>query len=126
MKIAVSAEGPALEAEVDPRFGRCRYLILLDPETMEFEAVDNSRSRESGGAGVSAAQIAANKGAKAVLTGNCGPNAYEALSAAGIEVVTGVTGKVKEVAQSYKLGKLRPSTKPSVGEHFGLRHGADA
>ena len=80
MKIAVSATGPDMDAEVDPRFGRCQYFIIVDPETMEFEAVDNESAMASGGAGISAAQMIAGKGVEAVLTGNCGPNAYQVLS----------------------------------------------
>ena len=84
MKIAISATGSTLDAEVDPRFGRCQYFIIADPQTMEFEVVDNSSAMAAGGAGISAAQMIADKGVEAVLTGNCGPNAYQVLSAAGI------------------------------------------
>ena len=63
MKIAISATGPALDAEVDPRFGRCQYFIIADPETMEFEAVDNNSAMAAGGAGIAAAQMISGKGA---------------------------------------------------------------
>ena len=52
MKIAISATAPALEAEIDPRFGRCSHFIIADPETAEFEVVDNSSALAAGGAGV--------------------------------------------------------------------------
>ena len=82
MKIAVSANSPDLDTDIDPRFGRCQYLILVDPETMNFEAIKNSGGMGSGGAGIATAQLIAGKGVEAVLTGNCGPNAYQVLSAA--------------------------------------------
>jgi len=123
MKIAISATGPTLEAEVDPRFGRCRYFILADTETPDFEAIDNSSAGASGGAGISAAQAIAGKGAKAVLTGNCGPNAYQVLSPAGIEVITGVTGKVKDAIAGYKLGNYSAARQPNVPDHFGMGGG---
>ena len=69
MKIAISATGKNLDAEVDPRFGRCQYFIIIDPETMQFEALENSSAMASGGAGISAAQMIAGKGVEAVLTG---------------------------------------------------------
>ena len=72
MKIGISATGKTLDSEVDLRFGRCRYFIISDTETNEFEAIDNSSATAAGGAGISAAQILSNKGVKAVLTGNCG------------------------------------------------------
>jgi predicted Fe-Mo cluster-binding NifX family protein len=123
MKIAISAMGATVEAEIDPRFGRCQYFIIIDPDTMNFEAADNSSSMGSGGAGISTAQLIAGKGVEAVLTGNCGPNAYQVLSAAGIKVITGVSGKVKDAIQSYKSGKLQASSQPNVAGHFGMGRG---
>ena len=120
MRIAISATGPTLEAEVDPRFGRCQYFIIADPETKEFEAVENSSAMASGGAGISAGQAIASKGVAALLTGNCGPNAYQVLSAAGIQVITGVSGKVREVIDAYQAGKFQASGKANVPDHFGM------
>jgi len=123
MKIAVSATVPGLDAEVDPRFGRCQYFIIVDPQTMEFEALDNSNAMAAGGAGISTAQMIAGKGVEVVLTGNCGPNAYQTLSAAGIQAITGVSGKIKDAIEAYKAGKLQPNTQPSVGSHYGMGAG---
>ena len=120
MKIAISATGPGLDAEVDPRFGRCQYFIVADPETMAFEAVDNSSAMAAGGAGISAAQEIVGKGVQAVLTGNCGPNAYQVLSSAGIQVITGVSGKVRDAIESYRSGKFKTSAQPNVPDHFGM------
>ena len=120
MKIAISATGPTLDAEVDPRFGRCQHFIIADPETMQFEVLDNSSAMAAGGAGISAAQMIAGQGVKAVLTGNCGPNAYGVLSAAGIQVITGVSGTVKDAAQQYKEGKFQGSSQANVPDHFGM------
>jgi predicted Fe-Mo cluster-binding NifX family protein len=119
VKIAVSAISAGLDAEVDPRFGRCQYFIIIDPETMQFEAIENASSGASGGAGISAAQMIAGRGVQAVLTGNCGPNAYQVLSSAGIQVVTGVSGKVQDVIQNYKSGQFQTSSQPNVPDHFG-------
>jgi predicted Fe-Mo cluster-binding NifX family protein len=119
MKIAISATGPTLDAEVDPRFGRCQHFIIADTETLKFEVVENSSAAASGGAGISAAQMIVGKGVKAVLTGNCGPNAYQVLSSAGIEVVVGVSGKVKDAIEGYKSGKFNASSQPNVPGHFG-------
>ncbi|NQT30876.1 MAG: NifB/NifX family molybdenum-iron cluster-binding protein [Deltaproteobacteria bacterium] len=123
MKIAISATGTTLDAEVDPRFGRCQYFIIADPQTMEFEAVDNSSATAAGGAGIAAAQMIAGKGVEAVLTGNCGPNAHQVLSPAGIQVITGVSGKIKDAITAYQSGKLQANSKPNVPDHFGM--GAD-
>ena len=124
MKIAISSSGPTLDAQIDPRFGRCAYFIIADTETMQFEAIDNSSSTaSSGGAGISAAQVIAGKGVQAVLTGNCGPNAYQTLAAAGIKVITGVNGKVQDAISEYRSGKYRVSSQPNVAGHFGTGRG---
>jgi len=120
MKIAISATGPSLDAEVDPRFGRCQYFVILDPQTMEFEALENSNIAAAGGAGISTAQMIANKGVQVILTGNCGPNAYQTLAAAGLQVITGVAGRIGDVVEAYKSGRLQPDTQPSVAAHFGM------
>ncbi|MFC1947819.1 NifB/NifX family molybdenum-iron cluster-binding protein [Chloroflexota bacterium] len=95
MKIAISAAETGLEAEIDQRFGRCRYFTIVDTDTLEYESIENVSSMSSGGAGTSAAQTLSGKNIGAVLTGNCGPNAFNVLNAAGIEVYTGISGKVK-------------------------------
>jgi predicted Fe-Mo cluster-binding NifX family protein len=123
MKIGISAAGPGLDTDIDPRFGRCQYFIIVDPDTMQFEAVENPGAMAAGGAGISTAQMIAGRGVATVLTGNCGPNAYQVLSAAGIKVITGVSGKVREAIQDCKSGKLQASSQPNVPGHFGLGYG---
>jgi predicted Fe-Mo cluster-binding NifX family protein len=123
MKICVSATANNLEAQVDPRFGRCQYLIIVDSETMQFEAIPNMAAGAPGGAGIQAAQVIADKGVKVVLTGNVGPNAFGALSAVGIEIVTGAFGTVKEVVEKFKKGEYGKTGAPTVGEHSGMGRG---
>jgi len=123
MKIALSATAPGLDAEVDPRFGRCQYFIIVDPQSMELETLENSSAMAAGGAGISTAQMIASKGAEVVLTGNCGPNAYQTLSAAGIQVITGVSGWIKDAIEAYNADKLQSSTQPNVGSHYGMGMG---
>jgi len=123
MKICVSATADNLEAQIDPRFGRCLYLIVVDSETMQFEAIPNLAAGATGGAGIQAAQTIADKGVKVVITGNVGPNAFGALSAAGIEILTGASGTVREVVEKFKKGELKRTGSPTVGGHFGMGKG---
>lgn len=123
MKIAISALGSDLVAQVDPRFGRCRHFIIIDPDTMQFEIVENTGALASGGAGISAAQVIIDRGVEAVLTGSCGPNAYQVLEAAGVKVFTGTTGTIQDAIESYKAGGLAASTQPNVGAHSGTGRG---
>jgi predicted Fe-Mo cluster-binding NifX family protein len=123
MKICVTATGNNLEAPVDPRFGRCAYLIIVDSETMQFEAIPNMAAGATGGAGIQAAQAIASKGVKVLVTGNVGPNAFRALSAAGIEIMTGASGTVREAVEKFKRGELGKTGAPTVGGHFGMGRG---
>ena len=102
MKICVTATANSLDAQIDPRFGRCSYFIIVDSETLQFEAVSNMAAGASGGAGIQAAQTVANKSVKLLIAGNVGPKAFQALSAAGIEVATGAFGSVREAVEKYK------------------------
>ncbi len=119
-KIAITSMGDNLNSQVDPRFGRCQFFIIVDPETMQFEAVPNPNLQAPSGAGIATAQMIAQKGVDTVITGNVGPNAYQTLSAAGIKVLTGASGTVKEVIENYKQGKLQSAAGPSVQAHFGM------
>jgi predicted Fe-Mo cluster-binding NifX family protein len=123
MKICVTATSNNLDAQLDPRFGRCAYLLIVDVETMQFEAIPNLASGATGGAGIQAAQTIANKGAKVLVTGNVGPNAFQALSAAGIEIVTGASGTVRDAIKKFKTGNFRKTGAPTVGGHFGMGRG---
>ena len=119
MKIAVTSLGPEMDSQVDPRFGRAAYFALVDTETMEFKALENAGAAAGGGAGVNAAKAVIDAGAKAVLTGNCGPNAERALRAAGVKLFTGVSGTVAEAVEQCKAGRLAEAAGPSVPSHFG-------
>jgi predicted Fe-Mo cluster-binding NifX family protein len=122
LKVAVSSTGEGLDAAVDPRFGRCSYYVIVETENMQFEAVPNASQYAPSGAGIQAAQIVANKGAKVVLTGNVGPNASQVLSSAGIRVITGVTGTVREAILRYKGGELK-SMPAQTGMGYGMGGG---
>lgn len=120
MIICVTAEGKTLDSKVDPRFGRCQNFIFFETDTGKFEVEDNTNVQFQGGAGTQSGQFVASKGAKAVLTGNVGPNAYRVLSAAGISVFTGVSGTVKEAIEGYKNGKYKAADATSTGSKFGI------
>jgi predicted Fe-Mo cluster-binding NifX family protein len=119
MKIVISAKGPDLEAQVDPRFGRAPYFLLVDPESMEYEVLANGQNiQATQGAGIQAAALVARQRPAAVLTGNCGPKAFQTLQAAGIPVIMGVVGPVRAAVQNYRAGTLKPTGGPNVTSHW--------
>lgn len=115
MKICVTTQGENLDAPVDPQFGRCQYFVVVDTDTLEFEAVKNPNIDATGGAGIQSGQIMADRQVKAVVTGNVGPNAFQTLHAAGISVITGASGNVRQVIEQYKKGELNPTQGPTTG-----------
>ena len=123
MKICISASSNNLDANVDSRFGRCPYFVIVDSETMEFDVVSNDSTNAAHGAGIQAAQTIVNSGCKVVITGNVGPNAFNVLSTTGIKVITGVSGKINEAVEKYKNSELQETTNPTVGGHFGMGKG---
>lgn len=119
MRIAVSAGSRELEAQVDPRFGRASYFLVVDSETLDFEAVENKQNLQAvQGAGIQAATLVARSKAQAVLTGHCGPKAFKTLQAAGIPVVVGVKGTVREAVRSFAMGELSYASAPDVEGHW--------
>ncbi len=120
MIICITSEGSTLEANVDQRFGRCKYFIFYDDATLDFEAVENKNIAGTGGVGIQSAQLVAEKQAKVVLTGAVGPNASQTLQAAGIDSVVDVAGTVMEAIDKYKNKELKISDGPNVEEKSGL------
>jgi len=124
MKVCVTATAGDLNAQIDPRFGRCQYFVFVDSDTMAFEAMPNEAIAAPGGAGIQAAQTVVNKGVDVLISGNIGPNAFQVLSAAGVKVVTGAYGTVKEAVEMYKTGKLSETGVSTVAAHAGMGAGA--
>jgi len=120
-KVCLTSQGDNLDSEVDPRFGRCLFFVVVNLETGEFKALKNPNTDSMGGAGVQSGQLIAGEKVKAVLTGNVGPNAYQTLKAADIQVITGVSGKVSEAVERYKKGEFESTDGPSVGSKFGTK-----
>ncbi len=119
MKIAVTSKGTDLDSEVDPRFGRAAYIIIVDTETLEFEAVDNADNVNAlKGAGIQAASTVSEKGAGVLLTGHCGPNAFRTLDAAKIKVANDASGTIREAVNAFKDGKLSFADKANVDGHW--------
>jgi predicted Fe-Mo cluster-binding NifX family protein len=102
MKIGISATGGSMDAQVEPRFGRCPFFVIVDSETMKFDAFTNPATSLSGGAGPRTVQEFKQRGAEVVLTGHVGPNAQTALEQSGLVVVTDVSGTVREAVEAYR------------------------
>jgi predicted Fe-Mo cluster-binding NifX family protein len=121
MKMAISATGTNLDTQVAPRFGRCRYFVIVDSDTLEFEVIGNPNIGVMGRAGMQSAQMIVDKGVQVILTGNIGPNAFQILSTAGVQIVAGCTGTLRETIRRFNSDQLQPVTRATVPEYFGVR-----
>jgi predicted Fe-Mo cluster-binding NifX family protein len=118
MKIAITSKGTDLESEVDPRFGRAAYILFVDTFSLGVDVIDNADNANAlKGAGIQTASLVGDKGAKALLTGYCGPNAFRALTAAGIKVANDISGTVKEAVAAFNEGRVVFSAAANMPEH---------
>jgi len=119
MKIIITSTGDSLDSELDQRFGRAEMFILYNTDDDSFSVIDNKQNIESlSGAGIQAAQNIINSGAEAVITTNCGPNAFRVLSTAGVKVFSSKGGKIKDIIDDYKNGKLKEFKEANVEGHW--------
>jgi len=119
MKLAVTSTGKELDANLDPRFGRATYFIIVEPETMAFEVVENNQNLNlSQGAGIQAGKTIADHQVDALITGHCGPKAFKVLQNAGIKIMTGAGGKVIDAIEQFNNGELEISAEADVEGHW--------
>jgi predicted Fe-Mo cluster-binding NifX family protein len=131
MRIAISATRPSLDAPMDEQFGRCPCFVIVDQEGTIYDLVDNPHQDFGSGAGIQAVPLLAKRRVSVVLTGRCGPHSSETLAAAGIEVITGCSGTVRQALREFTadlggsvVAKEAPSKTDPIGGVSSARNGA--
>ncbi len=120
MKIILTTTAPNIDSDVDPRFGRGAYLLVVDTDTLQVEGHPNPGVNASGGAGIQAAQFVADQKAEAVISGDFGPNAFDALKAAGIPMyLYGDCNTARQAIGRFKAGRLQQVGAPTQSGHHG-------
>jgi predicted Fe-Mo cluster-binding NifX family protein len=123
MKIAISSTGKTLESEIDARFGRCAYFLIVnveDNKIKDFRAIENTAKAQMGGAGITAGEIVAKQKPNAIITINLGPRAFSVFKQFGIKIYQG-NGKIKEIVQKFIDGKLKEISNATGPQHEGLK-----
>ena len=119
MKVAITSQGTDLTSQVDPRFGRASYFVVVDTQTGEATAHDNSQNLNAvQGAGIQAGRNVIELGVEAVVTGNVGPKAFAALQAGGVKIHIGASGSVADAVEKLKAGQLECANKANVEGHW--------
>ena len=118
MKVAITSRGTDLDSEVDPRFGRAAYILIVDSFSLVVQVLDNSENVNAfKGAGIQTATMVCDKRVEVLLTGSCGPNAFKILNAAGVKVVNDVAGTVREAINAFNEGKSSFADAANVEGH---------
>jgi len=123
MKIAISSTGKDLENDVDARFGRCNYFLIVEIENKKirnFKAIENIAKAQMGGAGITAGEIVAKQKVDAIITVNLGPRAFSIFEQFEIKIYQG-QGKIKDVVQKFINGKLKELSNATGPQHIGLK-----
>ena len=119
MKIVITAQGKELSSEIDLRFGRAKWLIVVDTKSGDLQAHDNAVNLNAAqGAGIQTGQNIANLGVEAVITGNVGPNAFKTLNAAGVKILLVEKQTVQDAIDLFKAGKLKEVDQANVEGHW--------
>jgi predicted Fe-Mo cluster-binding NifX family protein len=123
MLIAVSANDTDLDSAISPIFGRCRYFLLVDSETLSAQSLANPAVGAAGGAGVQAAQFIVEQSVQALITGNVGPNAFAVLQPGGVAVYAHTDGTVRQAVEALAAGSLTPVMAATGPSHVGMARG---
>jgi predicted Fe-Mo cluster-binding NifX family protein len=124
MKIILTVTSPSIDSAVDLRFGRGTNLLIVDTESLQWQAIPNPGLTTSGGAGIQAAQFAADQEAVAVLSGDFGPHAFAALQAAGIAMyIYGDCKAARQAIERFQIGQLKQVKSPTRAECENDHHG---
>ena len=119
MKLAITSTGKGLDANLDPRFGRAAYFIFVDPETVEFEVVENNQNLNlPQGAGIQAGKTIVDNQVDVLITGHCGPKAFKVLQNVGVKIMTGTGGTVDDAIAQFNNGELEISAEADVEGHW--------
>ena len=119
MLVEVTARSKDMDCEVDSRFGRAPYFHIVNTETGETKVVENSQNLSlAQGAGIQSAELVVNNKAEVLLTGHCGPKAFQTLKAGNVKIIVDVTGKVKDAVENFKKGEYKEIDSPDVESHW--------
>ncbi len=119
MKIAFTASGDSLAAPLDPRFGRAPGFLVYDDEAGTLKSVNNEQNlNASQGAGIQTALLICKQDVDCVITGHCGPKAFQTLKAANIKVYPCKAGTIEEAYKQFKAGELTAAEVANAEAHW--------
>jgi predicted Fe-Mo cluster-binding NifX family protein len=119
VKVVFTVSADTLQAPLDIRFGRAPKFLVYDLDSRKYDVIDNEQNLNAAqGAGIQSAETVARLGAKALVTGHCGPKAFRVLRAAGIKIFCTDARTVAEALELYSAGRLTEATSADVEGHW--------
>ncbi len=100
MFIAVTADSKSMESPVSEEFISCRCLLIVDMETMEFKALENTDDPQ----GETMAHQISEYNCEAVITGKLNPHAFDIIAD---DCVTRYDGRGHTVKEALVLMEQR-------------------
>ncbi len=106
MKIAL----PSRDYQVDGHFGHCEYFTVFSVGENN-KIISEQRVDPPAGCGCKSniVSILSEMGVSVMLAGNMGSGAVAVLNSHGIKVYRGCSGDLREVAESWLVGKISDS-----------------
>ena len=121
MRVAITSKGKTIDSEIESRFSRSPFFVIVNTETGHLKAFENPGASAMDAACVGAVKFLVDRAVKAVITGNVGHNAFVTIQDTPIRIYLGATGTVREALENFKKRKLSRAKEPSVGFKEGLR-----
>jgi len=121
MRVAITSKGKTMDAEIESRFSRSPFFVIVNTQTGHFNGFENPGAAARDAACIKAVKFLVDRGVKAVITGNVGHNAFVTIQDTPIRIYLGATGTVREALENFKKRKLSRAKEPSVGFKEGLR-----
>jgi len=121
LRIAITSRGAGLGARLDPRFGKCKQLLIVDDDD-RFDAWEDPTKDQPGGQGISLAKCLTETGCDCLITGVINPQVYDLLRKSGIAVYLAEKGSILELAELVRNGSVKPSTRKQVEYSFCQRN----
>ena len=123
MRLCISSQGEDLNSFVDPRFGRCQFLLIIEAKKKKAEitkVIKNQNVATARGAGIATSQLAVNEKPDAIITGNIGPNAFQVLQTSDIKIYSGIFGlTIAQTIEKFNAGEIKQAAASTVAGHFG-------
>lgn len=87
MKYAIASSGNTLRDDLDKRFGRCRFVVIIDPQTKSVEFFPNPYRDIDKDAGLSLIRLLDEKGVRKIVSGSFGEKIKDLLDNKKIQMI---------------------------------------